>query len=77
MSIGKFKLIDILRILGNAMTLIGYAVLLYIDPQWGSTIKVVGLLFALPSCINLKLWDVVFMLSLFGALDYANVIRLG
>ena len=76
MSRSKLKKIDVLRITGNLLTLAGYAVLLYIDPATGSGIKVLGLCLALPSCIQLKLWDVVFMLSLFGALDLANLIRL-
>ena len=67
---------DYMRIWGNALTLIGYAVLLYISPIAGSSLKVLGLCLALPSCIKLKLWDVVFMLSLFGILDLTNVFRL-
>ena len=65
-----------MRISGNILTLMGYAVLLNISPLTGSSIKLMGLALALPSCIQLKLWDVVIMLSLFGALDLANVIRL-
>lgn len=65
-----------MRISGNILTLTGYAVLLNISPLTGSSIKLMGLALALPSCIQLKLWDVVIMLSLFGALDLANVIRL-
>lgn len=67
---------DCLRIIGNCLTLIGYGVLLYLNPKIGSSIKVIGLCLTLPSCISLKLWDVVFMLSLFGFLDLTNVIRL-
>ena len=76
MSMTNLTKLDVLRILGNSLTLGGYFTLLYIDPALGSSIKVLGLLFALPSCIQLKLWDVAFMLGLFGALDLANVIRL-
>lgn len=76
MSRTKLQKIDVMRISGNILTLMGYAVLLNISPLTGSSIKLMGLALALPSCIQLKLWDVVIMLSLFGALDLANVIRL-
>lgn len=76
MSRNKMATDDYMRIAGNALTLIGYAVLLYFSPLAGSSLKVFGLCLALPSCIKLKLWDVVFMLSLFGILDLSNVFRL-
>jgi len=65
-----------LRYLGNTLTLIGYAILLNIDPLIGGIIKLVGFALVMPSCYKLKLYDVMFMLGLFGILDLVNVIRL-
>ena len=64
-----------LRVLGNALALIGYFVLLYIDPQIGSALKLMGAAMVIPFCAKIKVWDVVFMLGFFGAMDLVNVIR--
>jgi len=70
------NIINVSRYVGNALTLGGYAILLNVDPLWGGAIKIVGLFMVLPSCYQLKLYDVMFMLGLFGVIDSINVIRI-
>lgn len=68
--------IAIARYLGNGLSIVGYFVLLNIDPLLGSTIKLISLALVTPFCIKLKLWDVVFVFAFYGMLDLSNIIKL-
>ena len=72
----KFSQIDLMRYIGNLLALVGYGVLLHYSPLYGGVIKLIGLFLVLPSCYKLKLYDVMFMLGLFGLLDLSNVIKI-
>lgn len=65
-----------IRIFGNCLTLVGYFVLLYVNPIAGSSLKVLGVSLIVPFCIKWKLWDVVVLVAFFAALDISNIIRL-
>ena len=67
---------DKLRYLGNGLTVIGYGILLNVDPLLGGIIKLIGFVLVMPSCYKLKLYDVMFMLGLFGILDLTNVVKI-
>lgn len=69
------KNINRLRYLGNLLTIIGYTILLHVDPLIGGIIKVVGFSLVIPSCYKLKLYDVIFLLSVFAVLDISAVIK--
>lgn len=64
------------RYVGNALSIVGYFVLLNVDPLLGSTIKLIALALVTPFCIKLKLWDVVFVFGFYGMLDLSNIIKL-
>ena len=64
------------RVLGNVLSVIGYLILVHMDPLWGSIIKIGALFLVTPFCIRAKLWDVVILFGFFGAIDLSNVIRL-
>jgi len=70
------NLTNILRYTGNTLSLGGYAILLNVDPLVGGIIKLVGFVLVMPSCYELELYDVMFMLGLFGILDLVNIIRI-
>lgn len=72
----KLSKIDYMRYTGNILTLVGYAILLNVDPIIGGIIKLVGFVLVMPSCYQLKLYDVMCMLTAFGVLDLANIIKL-
>jgi len=72
----KLSRIDIMRYIGNALTIIGYGILLNVDPLTGGIIKLIGFIFVMPSCYELKLYDVMFLLGMFGILDLVNVIKI-
>jgi hypothetical protein len=68
--------IAIARYLGNGLSIVGYFVLLNVDPLLGSTIKLISLALVTPFCIKLKFWDVVFVFGFYGMLDLTNIIKL-
>jgi hypothetical protein len=72
----QVDLIIVARYLGNICSVVGYLILLHVDPILGSSIKLVGFCFSTPFCIRLKLWDVVFLFAFFGILDLSNLIKL-
>ncbi len=67
---------DRLRVLGNFLTIFGYAIILHVSPLLGSAIKMLGFCLVLPSVIQLRMYDVVAIAGIFLALDLSNVIKI-
>ena len=65
-----------LRYIGNASLLVGYYCLLFLDPVIGLTIRIIAPIFFLPSCIELKLYDIMFITGVFLAMDITKLIHL-
>lgn len=65
-----------LRLIGNILSVVGYMILIHINPLWGSTIKIIALVLVTPFCIRTKLWDVVALFGFFGFLDLTNIVRI-
>lgn len=68
--------IAIARYVGNALSIVGYFVLLNVDPLLGSTLKIIALCLVTPFCVKLKLWDVIFVFGFYGVLDATNIFKL-
>ena len=64
-----------LRVVGNAITVIGYFILLHVNPVVGSSLKISGFLMIVPFCWRAKLYDVIALAGFFMALDLSNLIR--
>lgn len=64
------------RYIGNLLSIVGYVVLVHVDPLWGSIIKIIGLGLATPFCIRTKLWDVVILFGIFIFIDLTNIMRI-
>jgi Flp pilus assembly protein protease CpaA len=64
------------RYIGNILSLVGYFMLVHVDPLIGSVVKIVGLVLVTPFCIRFKLWDVVFLFGVFGLIDLSNIVKL-
>ena len=76
---GRFKSkrsITTLRYIGNASLLIGYYCLLFVDPIVGLSIRIIAPVFFLPSCIELKLYDIMFITGIFLAMDITKLTHL-
>ena len=65
-----------LRIAGNTLTIVGYTVLLHVNPLAGSAIKIVGFGLVMPFCWKAKLYDVMLLAAAFGILDLSNIVKL-
>lgn len=68
---------NIMRLVGNILTILGYYVLLHVDQAAGGYIKCVGFLLIIPFIVKYKLWDYLVVLGFFLALDISNLIKLG
>ncbi len=69
-------MLEFLRLIGNMLSIIGYIILINVDPLLGSIIKIIGLFLVVPFCLKLKLWDVVVVFGFFVAIDIANIIKI-
>ena len=67
---------SIYRYLGNIFLIIGYFLLLWINPILGLIVKCIGGALCLPFAIKYELWDVVFICGFFFVLDTTKIIHL-
>lgn len=58
-----------LRVFGNVIAITGYFIMLHVNPVLGVALKATGLACVIPFCIQLKLWDVVGVMSFFMCID--------
>lgn len=65
-----------LRIIGSALLLTGYFILLYVDVLFGCWFRLLGGVFMLPFAVKIKVWDVVGLQSFFAAMDLSKIIQL-
>lgn len=67
---------DIVRYIGNTLTITGYFVLLYKDPFIGAIMKMIGFACVIFSCYFLKLWDVIIVMSIFFGIDLSYAYKI-
>ena len=65
-----------MRYTGNALLLIGYWFLLFVDQRVGLVLRIIAPLLFLPSCIRLKLYDILFLTGVFLCMDAVKLISL-
>jgi len=65
-----------MRYIGNSLLLVGYWFLLFVDQRVGLVLRIAAPLLFLPSCIRLKLYDILFLTGIFLAMDIAKLIYL-
>ena len=63
-----------LRYLGNAMVIIGYFVLLYIDMNWGLAVCFTANVLLFAWAIKGKYWDVVIIAAFFSVLNGSKLV---
>ena len=66
--------LTILRYIGNALVIIGYFVLLYINMIWGLAICFTANILLFPWAIKGKYWDVVIIAAFFAVLNGAKFV---
>ena len=64
------------RLIGNFGSILGYFLVLNVDPLLGSIVRVIGLVLCIPFCVKIKLWDVVTLFGFFIAIDLHNIYTL-
>ena len=76
---GRFKSksnTTLFRYLGNGCLLLGYYFLLFVNPIIGLIIRIIAPIFFIPSCIELKLYDILFLTGVFLFMDITKLIQL-
>jgi len=63
-----------LRYLGNALVIIGYFVLLYINMVWGLAICFTANVLLFPWAVKGKYWDVVIIATFFSVLNGSKLV---
>ena len=63
-----------LRYIGNALVIIGYFVLLYVNMIWGLAVCLTANILLFPWAIKGKYWDVVIIAAFFSVLNGAKLI---
>ena len=63
-----------LRYFGNALVIIGYFVLLYIDMNWGLAVCFTANVLLFPWAIKGKYWDVVIIAAFFSVLNGSKLV---
>jgi hypothetical protein len=66
----------LMRYIGNALLLIGYWFLLFVDQRVGLVLRIIAPLLFLPSCIRLKLYDILFLTGVFLCMDAVKLLSL-
>ena len=66
----------LMRYIGNALLLVGYWFLLFVDQRIGLVLRIIAPLLFLPSCIRLRLYDILFLTGIFLCMDVAKLVSL-
>ncbi len=62
--------------MGNLLIIVGYSILLYYDLKVGLSLKFIGGLLVIPSFIQLKMWDALFIVSFFTIVEGTKLLQL-
>ena len=65
-----------LRWFGNLLIIVGYSILLYYNLKVGLSLKFIGGLLVIPSFIQLKMWDALFIVSFFTIVEGTKLLQL-
>jgi len=65
-----------LRWFGNLLIIVGYSILLYYNLKVGLSLKFIGGLLVIPSFIQLKMWDALFIVSFFTIIEGTKLLQL-
>ena len=72
----RFSMINICRVIGNLLFIIGYVVVLFNSVELGVYIRLVGNLLSWPYFYKIKMWDMITVRSFFALIEGAKLIQL-
>lgn len=65
-----------LRWMGNLLIIVGYSILLHYNLKFGLSLKFIGGILVIPSFIQLKMWDALFIVSFFTIIEGSKLLQL-
>lgn len=72
----KYPFLSILRIIGNAFFVVGYAVILFNSVQLGIYFRLFGNLISFPFFFRVRMWDMMTIRAFFAAIELAKLIQI-
>jgi hypothetical protein len=69
-------MLNICRIIGNLLFIVGYAVVLFNSVELGVYVRLVGNLLSWPYFYKVKMWDMIVVRSFFAIIEVAKLIQL-
>ena len=69
-------MLNIGRIIGNSLFIIGYIIILFADIKIGIVTRLIGNLMSYPYFCKIKMWDMLVLRSFFGAIEITKLISL-
>lgn len=68
--------LSLLRIIGNAFFVVGYAVLLFNSVEMGIYFRLFGNILSFPFFYKIKMWDMMSIRSFFAIVEIAKLIQI-
>ncbi|UYA57544.1 hypothetical protein SCREM1_87 [Synechococcus phage S-CREM1] len=69
-------MLNICRVVGNLLFIVGYAVVLFGSVELGIYARLVGNLLSWPYFYKVKMWDMITVRSFFAIIEVAKLIQL-
>lgn len=70
------SLLNVCRVIGNLLFIVGYAVVLFGSVELGVYIRLFGNLLSWPYFYKVKMWDMIAVRSFFAAIEIAKLIQI-
>jgi len=72
----KYRILSVLRIIGNIFFVLGYAVILFNSVQLGIYFRLFGNLISFPFFYKVKMWDMMTIRSFFAMIELIKLIQI-
>jgi hypothetical protein len=72
----RYPVLSWLRVIGNFLFILGYAVVLFNSVTLGIYIRLLGNLLSFPYFFKIKLWDMVTVRSFFAIIELVKLLEL-
>jgi hypothetical protein len=72
----RFTMLNICRIVGNLLFIVGYVVVLFGSMELGVYVRLVGNLLSWPYFYKIKMWDMIAVRSFFAIIEVVKLIQL-
>ena len=72
----KYPVLSWFRIIGNAFFILGYAIILFADVEFGIYCRFLGNVLSWPYFFRVKMWDMITIRSFFAIIELVKLIQI-